>query len=200
MQQQRFLGWKLLLQGFQISHAYRPDWSRVSTPVSSLANDMGASRLQRGWLRASEFGSDLYIQGLVYFELGWLSWYLLSRIICAATGQLYLSQPGPLGPGLDGSHCCCWSPGTVGPCRPVPVPMEGPGLALAVLRLSLLQLRAQGEQEQEEAVCDGGAALGTVLGSPGAVPAAASPSCPVPQLVPPLGRWALCFLFSLGIP
>lgn len=29
--------------------------------------------------------------GLVYFELGWWSWYLLKHIICADVVQLYLS-------------------------------------------------------------------------------------------------------------
>lgn len=33
--------------------------------------------------------------------------------------------------------------------------------------------------------------IDSVLGSPSAIPAAASPSCPVLQPVPPLGRWAL---------
>lgn len=39
--------------GLSNFHAYRHDWTRISTLPSSLVNDMGASMLHRGWLRSS---------------------------------------------------------------------------------------------------------------------------------------------------
>lgn len=92
------------------------------------------------------------------------------------TCRIVAPVPVPPCPSCNGSRC---SPSSVSRRMMSVCSHGGQGLALAALTLPVVTCR-----QGEEASRDGGGCFSTVLVSP--VPPPASPSCPVPHLLPPL--------------